>query len=135
RKKLAARFPRVGPRSPAPPTLPDREIVPVSPRTLEITGLTVRYGGNVAVDDVALTMRPGRITGLIGPNGAGKTSLIDAVTGFTRASAGSLRYGGRDMTRWSATRRARAGLGRSFQSLELFEDSTVIDNLRVASDP
>ena len=74
--------------------------------------------------------------GLIGPNGAGKTSLIDAVTGFTKASPDAvLLLDGEDISRWSATKRARAGMGRSFQSLELFEDSTVLENLRAASDP
>jgi ABC-type branched-subunit amino acid transport system ATPase component len=76
------------------------------------------------------------VLGLIGPNGAGKTSLIDAVTGFTKMAPGSqLMLDGVDISRWSAVKRARAGMGRSFQSLELFEDSTVLDNLRAASDP
>ena len=78
---------------------------------------------------------PGSITGLIGPNGAGKTTLIDAVTGFTRPSGGTMLLDGKAINEWSAARRARRGLSRSFQSLELFEDSTVLDNLRVASDP
>ena len=97
--------------------------------------MTVRYGGTTAVDDVSLTVRPGIIIGLIGPNGAGKTSLIDGVTGFTSLAGGTLLLDGEDITRWSAAKRARAGLGRSFQSLELFEDVSVLDNLRVASDP
>jgi ABC-type branched-subunit amino acid transport system ATPase component len=71
---------------------------------------------------------------LIGPNGAGKTTMIDAVTGFVRASSGRMTIGGREIHGWSAHRRARAGLSRSFQSLELFEDMTVRDNLRTASD-
>jgi ABC-type branched-subunit amino acid transport system ATPase component len=78
---------------------------------------------------------PGHITGLIGPNGAGKTTLVDAVTGFTRPSGGSMLLDGKSINEWSPVRRARRGLSRSFQSLELFEDSTVLDNLRVASDP
>jgi ABC-type branched-subunit amino acid transport system ATPase component len=73
--------------------------------------------------------------GLIGPNGAGKTTLIDAVTGFARAAEGTLTFNGEAIRGWSPVKRARAGLGRSFQSLELFEDSTVFDNLRAASDP
>ncbi len=89
----------------------------------------------VAVNDVSFTVTPGRITGLIGPNGAGKTSVIDAVTGFTRTSSGSVLLDGDELIGMSATKRARAGLSRSFQSLELFEDATVIDNLRAASDP
>ncbi len=105
----------------------------VAPRTLEVEGLTVRYGGVVAVDDLRLTVRPGRILGLIGPNGAGKTSAIDAVTGFARAS-GKVLLDGTDISRTSVTRRARLGISRSFQSLELFEDATVLDNIRAASD-
>jgi ABC-type branched-subunit amino acid transport system ATPase component/ABC-type branched-subunit amino acid transport system permease subunit len=115
--------------------LPETDVVRVRSRALEVRDLTVHYGRTRAVDTVSLDVRPGRITGLIGPNGAGKSSLIDAVTGFTRASAGTLRLAGQDISRWSAVRRARAGLGRSFQSMELFDDSTVLDNLRVASDP
>jgi ABC-type branched-subunit amino acid transport system ATPase component/ABC-type branched-subunit amino acid transport system permease subunit len=135
RTALAGRFPRLAIRPPAVRELPQRKVVPVAPRTLELRDLTVTYGPSVAVDSVSLAVVPGRVTGLIGPNGAGKTSLIDAVTGFARMAGGSLHLDGTDITRWSATKRARAGLGRSFQSLELFEDSTVLDNLRVASDP
>jgi len=107
----------------------------VPARTLEVRDLTVKYGGVTAVDDVSLTVQPGRVTGLIGPNGAGKTTFIDGVTGFTGLSGGTLWLDGEDITRWPVARRARAGVGRSFQSLELFEDVTVLDNLRVASDP
>jgi sulfate-transporting ATPase len=107
----------------------------VEEKTLEVKGLTVRYGGVTAVEDVDATVRPGRITGLIGPNGAGKTTFIDAVTGFTRPSEGTLSLNGETIDDWSVVRRARSGVSRSFQSLELFEDSTVLDNLRVASDP
>ncbi|MCL3818609.1 branched-chain amino acid ABC transporter permease/ATP-binding protein [Aeromicrobium wangtongii] len=108
---------------------------PVAPRTLHVDDLTVTYGGTTAVCEVSLSVRPGSIVGLIGPNGAGKTSFIDAVTGFTKASSGRLRLDDVDISGWSAVRRARAGMGRSFQSLELFEDSTVMENLRTASDP
>jgi ABC-type branched-subunit amino acid transport system ATPase component len=107
----------------------------VPPRTLETKGLTVRYGGTTAVDKVDILVQPGRITGLIGPNGAGKTSFIDAVTGFAKVAEGQITLDGEDVTHWSTTKRARAGIGRSFQALELFEDCSVIDNLRAASDP
>jgi sulfate-transporting ATPase len=107
----------------------------VTPRTLEVDDLTVRYGATTAVDAVSLSLGPGRIVGLIGPNGAGKTTFIDAVTGFTRPTRGRLLLDGRPINDQSVVRRSRGGLSRSFQSLELFEDSTVIDNLRVASDP
>ena len=105
----------------------------VRPQTLAVQGLTVRYGGVNAVSDVGFTVRPGQIIGLIGPNGAGKTSAIDAVTGFTKAR-GSVVLDGQDLSTLSAAKRARMGISRSFQSLELFEDATVIDNLRAASD-
>jgi ABC-type branched-subunit amino acid transport system ATPase component/branched-subunit amino acid ABC-type transport system permease component len=137
RRKLGARLPFLLPRERPATALPaERDVARVPPRTLEVRDLTVEYGGTVAVDRVSLTVQPGRVLGLIGPNGAGKTSLIDAVTGFTRMSPGSsLVLEGETINRWPVVRRARAGLARSFQSLELFEDSTVLDNLRAASDP
>ncbi|MFI9562899.1 ABC transporter permease subunit [Streptomyces rishiriensis] len=105
-----------------------------APLPLHVQNLTVRYGGVVAVDGLSLEVEPGRVVGLIGPNGAGKTSAIDAVTGFTRASSGAVRLGVREVTRLPVHRRAAAGLSRSFQSLELFEDMTVLDNLYAACD-
>ncbi|MGW4985806.1 ABC transporter permease subunit, partial [Streptomyces mirabilis] len=105
-----------------------------TPLPLHVRDLTVRYGGVVAVDGLSLDVEPGRVVGLIGPNGAGKTSAIDAVTGFTRAASGGVRLGDREVTRLPVHRRAAAGLSRSFQSLELFEDMTVLDNLYAACD-
>ena len=135
--KVRAKFART-PKPDAPPErfeLPPEERERVAPRTLDVRDLYVRYGGVVAVNHVSFTVTPGRITGLIGPNGAGKTSVIDAVTGFTRTAGGSVLLDGEELIGQSATKRARAGLSRSFQSLELFEDATVLDNLRAASDP
>ena len=106
----------------------------VAPRPLSTVGLTVRYGAVTAVDDVSFELRPGQVTGLIGPNGAGKTSLIDALSGFT-PSSGQVLLGDLDLSRQSPTKRARSGVARSFQSLELFEDSTVFENISVAADP
>ena len=103
--------------------------------TFTVRGLGVRFGGVVALDDVSLEVKSGEVVGLIGPNGAGKTTLIDAVTGFVQPSAGTIELDGTPIDRWPAYRRARAGLTRSFQSLELFDDVTVLDNLRAASDP
>ena len=107
---------------------------PVPPPTaaLQVSGLTVRYGAVTAVRDVDLEVRPGEVLGLIGANGAGKTSVIDAVTGFTRAT-GRVTLGDVCLDRWPAHRRATAGLSRSFQSLELFEDVTVAENLLTAA--
>ena len=106
----------------------------VPPRALTIDGLTVTYGAVTAVNNVSYELRPGTVTGLIGPNGAGKTSLIDAISGFA-AAEGSVLVDDLDISKLSPTRRARAGVARSFQSLELFEDSTVFENLSVAADP
>jgi sulfate-transporting ATPase len=136
RSKLAAKMPALRKRPPKPRVLPEVTAArKVRPLTLEVRDLTVRYGGTTAVDGVSAVVKPGRILGLIGPNGAGKTTFIDAVTGFTKAATGTMVLDGQDIGRWSPARRARAGLGRSFQSLELFEDSTVFDNLLTASDP
>lgn len=134
RGRLARRLPFLMPKPPKPHVLPGATGERVAPKVLRVDGLTVRYGGTTAVDDVTLEVCPGEVLGLIGPNGAGKTSFIDAVTGFARME-GRLFLGEEDATTWSPAKRARAGMGRSFQSLELFEDSTVLENLRVASDP
>jgi sulfate-transporting ATPase len=103
--------------------------------SLEVRNLTVRFGGVVAVNDVSFRIDPGTVVGLIGPNGAGKTTVIDAITGFVTPSQGEIILGTTDITSWPAHGRVRAGLSRSFQSLELFDDLTVEDNLRTASDP
>jgi sulfate-transporting ATPase len=111
------------------------ELKRVRPATLEVKDLTVRFGGTVAVDAVSLTVRPGEIVGLIGPNGAGKTTLIDSISGFVKPRAGEVLLESERIDGLSAHARARKGLSRSFQSLELFEDLTIYDNLRSASDP
>jgi len=120
----------------------DGQQTKVPPRTLTIEDLSVRYGVVTAVDSVSYRLEPGTVTGLIGPNGAGKTSLIDAISGFAVAEGRVLLAGGddpsageQDLSLQSPVRRARAGVARSFQSLELFEDSTVFENLSVAADP
>jgi branched-chain amino acid transport system ATP-binding protein len=100
---------------------------------LETHALTVTFGGLRAVDSVDLEVAEGQIVGLIGPNGAGKTTLIDGLTGFVPI-AGRVRFDGRDIESLAPHHRARAGLGRTWQSLELFDDLTVDDNLRVAAE-
>ena len=101
---------------------------------LSIDGLSVRFGGVVALDGVSFTVRSGEVVGLIGPNGAGKTTLIDAVTGITRRYGGRVLLDGQSVDRLGPTKRARAGFARSFQSLELFDDLTVEENIRVAAE-
>ncbi len=107
-------------------------VVPDGAPVLEVEHLTVRYGGVVAVNDVSLLVRPGAIVGLIGPNGAGKTSVIDAITGFAGAS-GRIDLAGRDLGRMAPHVRVRAGLARTFQSLELYDDLSVDENVSVAA--
>jgi branched-chain amino acid transport system ATP-binding protein len=104
------------------------------PPLLDVSGLSVAYGGVVAVADVDLQVPEGTIYGLIGPNGAGKTSMVDALTGYTRPAGGRITFGGRDIGGLRPYRRARLGLARTFQSVELFGDLTVDENLLVASE-
>jgi branched-chain amino acid transport system ATP-binding protein len=104
------------------------------PPLLDVAGLRVTYGGVVAVSDIDLQVTEGTIHGLIGPNGAGKTSMVDALTGYTKPAAGRITFGGRDIGGLRPYRRARLGLARTFQSVELFDDLTVDENLLVASE-
>ena len=101
---------------------------------LETRSLTVRYGGLAANSDIDLAVEEGTLVGLIGPNGAGKTTFIDAITGFTSVSSGTVIFDGVDVAHLAPARRAHLGMARTFQSLELFEDLTVRDNLLVAAE-
>ena len=101
---------------------------------LETRELTVRYGGLAANLDIDLVVEPGMLVGLIGPNGAGKTTFIDAITGFTSVSSGTIIFDGTELNGVAPDRRAHLGLSRTFQSLELFEDLSVRDNLLVAAE-
>jgi branched-chain amino acid transport system ATP-binding protein len=101
---------------------------------LDVRRLDVSFGGVRAVDGVDLAVEAGTIVGLIGPNGAGKTTLIDAVTGFVRPTGGTISLDGLDLRRRPPYRRARLGLARSWQSLELFADLSVRENVAVTAD-
>lgn len=101
---------------------------------LEAASLTVSYGGLNANDSIDLAVERGRVVGLIGPNGAGKTTFIDAITGFTAPTSGRVIFDGRDINTLTPAQRAGAGLTRTFQSLELFDDLTVWDNLLVPAE-
>ena len=100
---------------------------------LETHGLTVTYGGLNANDDVNIAVQEGQVCGLIGPNGAGKTTFIDAITGFV-PNTGRITFDGRDIGGMPVHQRAALGLGRTWQSLELFDDLTVEENLLVAAE-
>jgi ABC-type branched-subunit amino acid transport system ATPase component len=99
---------------------------------LRVNGLSVAFGGVHALTDVDLEVREGELVGLIGPNGAGKTTLIDAVTGFVHFR-GTVELDGRDVGRLAPYQRARLGLGRTWQSTDLFDDLDVRENLTVAA--
>ena len=98
-------------------------------RPLQIDGLTIAFGGVRAATDVALIAEPGRVTALIGPNGAGKTTVLNMISGFYEPDAGSIRLGGVELAGASASRVARAGIARTYQTTQLFGSLSVIDNV------
>ena len=101
---------------------------------LDLSEISVSFGGLRALDDVNLRLTEGSIVGIIGPNGAGKTTLFDIISGFISPDVGKVRFGETDVTGMSADRRARMGLGRSFQDARLFPSLTVAENIALASE-
>jgi branched-chain amino acid transport system ATP-binding protein len=100
---------------------------------LATTRLSVRFGGVHAVEDVDIAVEEGQLVGLIGPNGAGKTTFIDAITGFVRYT-GAVELDGQPLAGLPPHARARRGLARTWQSTELFDDLTVLENLEVGAE-
>jgi len=101
---------------------------------LHIDDVSVQFGGVTAVDHASFEVEAGTITGLIGPNGAGKTTCFNVITGLQKPTGGRVRFDGRDVTGLPVNRRARRGIGRTFQRLEAFGSLTVRDNVRAALD-
>src|SRR5215470_6802925 len=95
--------------------------------------LTRRWGGVVAVNDVSIDLARGEIHALIGTNGAGKSTLVNVLSGEVPATSGSVELEGRDVTRWPQPRRARAGVGRSYQRTTIFAPFSVLENCRLAA--
>ena len=102
--------------------------------SLEVSEVTVTFGGRRALDGVAIAAERGRVTGLIGPNGAGKSTLFDVICGLRKPVAGRVALEGKDVTREGPARRARHGMARTFQRLELFGRLSVRENLMVAAE-
>ncbi len=102
---------------------------------LELSGLTRRYAGLVAVDGVDMVVAEGGIHAVIGPNGAGKTTLFNLVSGVVAPSSGRVRFAGQDVTRLPAHRRARLGLTRTFQNIRVFGAMTVLENVLTGLHP
>lgn len=99
---------------------------------LTVRGLVRRFGGVVALDKVDLTVEPGQTRALIGPNGSGKSTMINCVSGVDRPDAGRIELDGTDVTGYDSTTLSRRGIARTFQTLRLFDDMTVLENVMVA---
>jgi branched-chain amino acid transport system ATP-binding protein len=99
---------------------------------LETSDLTIRFGGQVAVNGVSCAFAKGSLTAIVGPNGAGKTTYFNLISGQLRPSAGGVRFLGEDITRLGTAERARRGLGRSFQLTNLYPSLSALENVRLA---
>lgn len=105
----------------------------MTPPLLEVRGVTRRFGGLVAVNDVSLTVGRGEIVGLIGPNGAGKSTLFGLIAGAIAPSSGTILFEGEDVSALPAARRCRRGIGRTFQVVKSFDSMSVVDNVVVGA--
>ena len=114
------------------PSAPTFEAAPRGSR-LQVEGLGLQIGGATILEDVALDVAAGSLVGVIGPNGAGKTTLFNVVSGLLKPTAGRVLLDGEDITTASVPARARAGLGRTFQTSSLFPRLTVLENVRLAA--
>ena len=101
--------------------------------SLDIRGVTVRFGGLTALDDVSLTAGARQVTGIIGPNGAGKTTLLNVLCGFVKPESGRIQFDGRELTRLRPHRLAGLGIARTLQGIGLFDGLTVLENVMVGA--
>ena len=99
---------------------------------LDLSGVTMRFGGLVAVNDLNLQIEPGQLYGLIGPNGAGKTTVFNVITGVYTPTSGAIRFDGSEISGERSGRITRRGVARTFQNIRLFQDMTVLENVKVA---
>jgi len=100
---------------------------------LETQGLSISFGGHVAVNEVSFRVEPHSFTSIIGPNGAGKTTFFNLISGQLRPTSGAVYFQGREMTRMAVHERTRLGIGRSFQITNVFPNLTVLENVRMAA--
>ena len=101
--------------------------------SLDVQGVTVRFGGLTALDDVSLTAAPRQVTGIIGPNGAGKTTLLNVLCGFVKPDTGTIQFGGREVTGLRPHRLARLGIARTLQGVGLFSGLSAVENVMVGA--
>jgi len=132
-RRLAARTPSARAAAPLPAVGAAPRVRAPSAEPLAVRGVTKRFGGLVAVDEVSFALQPGTLTALIGPNGAGKTTLFNAICGVGRPTAGRIAIGGIDVTGRQPHRVAALGVGRTFQNARLFGEMTVFENVAAAA--
>src|SRR3954468_5734002 len=98
---------------------------------LEVSNVTLRFGGVTALSGVSFSVAPGALSAIIGPNGAGKTSLLNCISGVYRPQQGRVAFDGQDVTRMGPATRTRLGIARTFQNIALFRGMSVLDNLLI----
>jgi branched-chain amino acid transport system permease protein len=133
RRLAFARAPSTRAAPPPPAVIAAPPVRAPSAEPLAVRGVTKRFGGLVALDDVSFSLQPGTLTALIGPNGAGKTTLFNAICGIGRPTAGRIAIGGADVTGRQPHRIAALGVGRTFQNARLFGAMTVFENVAAAA--
>ena len=115
-------------------TAPEVDPARDPPAALSVEGVRKTYGGLVAISDLTFTVPEGSVFGIVGPNGAGKSTLLSVMSGGDESDRGKIRILGEDMTGWKQTDIAREGVARTYQTVQLFEDLTVVENIMVGFD-